>query len=567
MTERAGPPLLRVERLSTQFVKATKRFDIIRDISFEIAAGQTLGIVGESGSGKSVTALSIARLLPSSEARHPTGRVLLDGTDLLTASADELQRIRGNRIGMIFQEPMSSLNPILTVEEQIVEVLRVHKGLDRKTASAKALELLQLVGIPEPERRLKSYPFELSGGQSQRVMIAIAIANEPSLLIADEPTTALDVTIQAQVLQLLSDLQKRFGMGLLLITHDLRIVEKFAQSVCVMSKGEIVEQGSVAKVFSNPSHPYTRMLLDSRPRGGAVPVPADAPVLVEARGMNVQFPIRTGLFRRVTGHVDAVRDVDISVRVGQTVAVVGESGSGKTTLGRSILRLIDADGNIGFEGTPIDGLPKTEMQPLRRRMQIVFQDPVGALSPRMRVSDIVGEGLRIHNIGRSRAEREELIVEALKEVSIDPATRFRYPHEFSGGQRQRIAIARVLVLRPRFIVLDEPTSALDRSVQAQIIDLLRQLQEQHRIAYLFISHDLTVVKALANHVVVMKSGVIVESAPAADIFTAPQHPYTQALFSAAFELEAAPPRNAGLSEAGSRSAPPTINEPVWFDRG
>jgi microcin C transport system ATP-binding protein len=533
-------PLLSVDRLSTDFVKNGRRFEIVRGVSFDIAAGETVGIVGESGSGKSITALSIARLLPAGEAEHPAGHVRLDGVDLLTARADEMQRIRGSRIGMIFQEPMSSLNPILSVEEQIVEVLEVHKGIDRRAASARALDLLRLVGIPEPERRLRSYPFELSGGQAQRVMIAIAIANEPRLLIADEPTTALDVTIQAQVLQLLADLQKRFGMGLLLITHDLRIVEKFAQRVCVMHRGEIVEQGPVSEVFASPRHDYTSMLLAARPAGGPAPVPHDAPTVVDARNVDVRFPIRTGLLRRVTQHVHAVAGIDIAIRAGQTVAVVGESGSGKTTLGRAILRLIDSSGSVRFEGAPIDALTRGQLQPLRRRMQVVFQDPFGSLSPRMRVNDIIGEGLRIHNIGATAAEREARVVEALTEVNIDPATRFRFPHEFSGGQRQRIAIARVLVLKPSFVVLDEPTSALDRSVQSQLVDLLRKLQQQHRIAYLFISHDLAVVKALADHVVVMKSGIAVEAGPAAELFANPTHAYTQELFRAAFDLEAAP---------------------------
>jgi microcin C transport system ATP-binding protein len=466
---------------------------------------------------------------------------------------------------MIFQEPMSSLNPILSVEEQIVEVLMVHKGMARRDASAKALELLQLVGIPEPERRLHSYPFELSGGQAQRVMIAIAIANEPRLLIADEPTTALDVTIQAQVLQLLADLQKRFGMGLLLITHDLRIVEKFAQLVCVMHRGEIVEQGAVSEVFSAPRHDYTRMLLAAHPTGGPAPVPPDAPTVIEAKKVEVNFPIRTGLLRRVTRHIQAVSGVDIAIRAGQTVAVVGESGSGKTTLGRAILRLIGSTGDVRFEGASISELSREEMRPLRRRMQVVFQDPFGSLSPRMRVADIIDEGLRIHNIGSAGRERDALVIEALREVNIDPATRFRYPHEFSGGQRQRIAIARVLVLKPSFIVLDEPTSALDRSVQSQLIELLRVLQQQHRIAYLFISHDLAVVKALADHVVVMKSGVAVESGPAAELFAAPQHPYTQALFTAAFELEAAPRPEASKSPAVVAAHPP-LQTPAGIGR-
>jgi microcin C transport system ATP-binding protein len=542
-------PLLSVRDLSTDFVKNGRRFEIVRNISFDLAHGETLGIVGESGSGKSVTALSIARLLPQGETEHPSGSVLLDGVDLLKASPDALQHIRGRRIGMIFQEPMSSLNPILTVEEQIVEVLSAHRRIDRRAASARALELLNLVGIPEPARRLHSYPFELSGGQAQRVMIAIAIANDPDLLIADEPTTALDVTVQAQVLNLLAELQRRFGMGLLLITHDLRIVEKFADRVCVMNAGEIVEEGKASTLFRAPTHPYTQKLLAAQPTGEPPAATPDAPLVVEARGLRVRFPLRTGLLRRVTGHVEAVAGVDLAIRAGQTVAVVGESGSGKTTLGRAVLRLIASEGTVTFEGRPIDGLTREAMRPLRRAMQVVFQDPIGALSPRMRVADIVAEGLRIHGIGASPAEREAMVCDALVEVGLDPETRRRYPHEFSGGQRQRIAIARVIVLKPRFIVLDEPTSALDRSVQAQIVDLLRGLQREHGIAYLFISHDLAVVKVLASDIVVMRSGVVVESGPATEIFARPRHPYTQALFKAAFDLEASP-ADAACSETG-----------------
>jgi microcin C transport system ATP-binding protein len=540
-------PLLSVRGLSTNFVKNGRRFEIVRDISFDLAHGETLGIVGESGSGKSVTALSIARLLPPGEAEHPSGSILLDGVDLLKAGPAALRHIRGSRIGMVFQEPMSSLNPILTVEEQIVEVLAAHQRIDRRAASARALELLTLVGIPEPERRLHSYPFELSGGQAQRVMIAIAIANEPALLIADEPTTALDVTVQAQVLNLLAALQRRLGMGLLLITHDLRIVEKFADRVCVMTEGEIVEKGRAAEIFRAPAHPYTRKLLAAQPSGDPTPAAPDAAVVVEAHRLRVRFPLRTGMLRRVTGHVEAVAGVDLAVRAGQTLAVVGESGSGKTTLGRAVLRLIPSEGEIAFAGRPVAGLTREAMRPLRRAMQVVFQDPIGALSPRMRVADIVGEGLRIHGIGASPGERETMVCEALAEVGIDPETRSRYPHEFSGGQRQRIAIARVVVLRPRFIVLDEPTSALDRSVQAQIVDLLRRLQQEHGIAYLFISHDLAVVKVLANDVAVMRAGVVVEAGPAAEIFAHPRHPYTQALFKAAFDLEAAPAEPAGAA--------------------
>ncbi|SFZ84504.1 microcin C transport system ATP-binding protein [Devosia enhydra] len=531
-------PLLSVRDLGVTFTAGEKQFDVVRGVSFDLAAGETLGLVGESGSGKSVTALSILQLLPYPTARHKSGSIRFAGTELVGARPQTLLGIRGNRIAMIFQEPMSSLNPVLTIEEQIVEVLAVHRRLDRKAAAARALELLEIVRIPDPRRRLKSYPFELSGGQAQRAMIAMALANEPQLLIADEPTTALDVTIQAQVLGLIAELQQSFGMALLLITHDLRIVEKMAHRVCVMNKGEIVEHGPVKSVFSAPQHAYTRMLLAAQPKGGPVPVEPDAPVILEARDVRVVFPIRSGLLRRTTGEVRAVDGVSLAIRRGQTLAVVGESGSGKTTLGRSLLRLQGSAGAIRFEGAPIDALSREQMRPLRRRMQIVFQDPFGALSPRVRVGDIVGEGLRIHAIG-TPAERDGMVAEALREVGLDPETRRRFPHEFSGGQRQRIAIARVLVLKPALIVLDEPTSALDRSVQAQIVDLLRDLQARHRLAYLFISHDLAVVRALADEVMVMKDGKVLEAGPAASLFAAPVHPYTRALFAAAFDLEAA----------------------------
>jgi microcin C transport system ATP-binding protein len=557
MRDSACKPLLSVRDLGVTFVAAHKEFDVVRNVSFDIAPGETLGIVGESGSGKSLTALSVMQLLPYPAAKHKTGSIQFDGTELVGADAATLLKVRGNQIGMIFQEPMSSLNPILTVEEQIVEVLQQHNGLEHKAASAQALKLLELVKIPDPARRLKSYPFELSGGQVQRVMIAIALANDPKLLIADEPTTALDVTIQAQVLALIAELQQRFGMALLLITHDLKIIEKMAQRVCVMNKGEVVEHGAVEQVFNRPAHAYTKMLLGAQPKGGPVPVEPDAPVVLEAKDVSVRFPIRAGLFRRITGHVEAVRGVSLSVRRGQTLAVVGESGSGKTTLGRSLLRLQQSEGTIRFAGQEIQALNRELMRPLRRSLQIVFQDPFGALSPRVRVADIVGEGLRIHNIG-TPGERDAIVAEALGEVGIDPETMRRFPHEFSGGQRQRIAIARVLVLKPSFIVLDEPTSALDRSVQAQIVDLLRDLQLKHRLAYLFISHDLSVVKAIADAVMVMKDGSVVEAGPAASLFANPQHAYTRALFSAAFDLEAAdlaaasPRLDSGQTSIGSK---------------
>jgi microcin C transport system ATP-binding protein len=530
-------PLLAVRDLAVRFVGRKAAVEAVRGISFEIGEGETVGLVGESGSGKSVTALSVLQLLPPAVASYPAGSIVYRGAELLGAPPATLRAIRGNRIAMIFQEPMSALNPILTVEDQILEILAYHKQLKGELAHRRALELLRLVRIPEPERRLGAYPHELSGGQAQRVMIAMALANEPDLLIADEPTTALDVTIQAQILVLMRDLQRRFGMALLLITHDLGIVRKMAHRVCVMESGLIVEQGDVDQVFAQPRHPYTRRLLAAEPRGLKPPVDPGAPVVMEARKVAVRFPIKGGMFRRTRGHFDAVRGVSFTARAGETVGVVGESGSGKTTLGRALLRLVDSDGAIRFDGTDLAGLSRRAMRPHRRALQIVFQDPFGSLSPRQRVDQIVGEGLRINNIGGT-AERARMVSEALVEVGLDPATQSRYPHEFSGGQRQRIAIARVLVLKPRFIVLDEPTSALDRSVQAQIVDLLRDLQQRHKIAYLFISHDLKVVRALADSLIVMKDGAVVEAGPAAEIFDAPRDPYTRALMKASFDLEA-----------------------------
>ena len=532
----AAPSLLSVRDLSVSFHGDTV-VEALTQISFDIAPGETVGLVGESGSGKSVTAMAILQLLPETTARSRSGSICFRGTELLGAGDDTLRPIRGNRISMIFQEPMSSLNPLLTVEDQIAEVLTFHRGMDRQAARKHALELLTLVRIVEPERRLDSYPHELSGGQAQRVMIAIALANEPDLLIADEPTTALDVTTQASVLDLMTDLQRRFGMALLLISHDLEIVRKMARRVCVMNRGEIVEQGEVRNVFRDPQHSYTRMLLSAQPSGQPPAVAPDAEPVVSARGIKVRFPIRRGIFRRITGSFAAVDGVDVELRRGQTVAIVGESGSGKTTLGRALLRLVEADGTIYFRGEEISRRPLEEIRPLRRRMQIVFQDPFGSLNPRHRIETIVGEGLRIQNIGGSRDARLQMICGALSEVGLDPETRRRYPHEFSGGQRQRIAIARALVLKPELLVLDEPTSSLDRSVQSQIIDLLRSLQERHQLAYLFISHDLRVVQALADTIIVLRDGVVVESGPAARILSEPEHPYTRALVTAALELK------------------------------
>ncbi len=532
----AEPSLLSVRDLSVSFHGDTV-VEALKQISFEIAPGETVGLVGESGSGKSVTAMAILQLLPETTARCGSGSIRFRGTELLGAGDETLRLIRGNRISMIFQEPMSSLNPLLTVEDQIAEVLTFHRGMDKQAARKHALELLTLVRIAEPERRLDSYPHELSGGQAQRVMIAIALANEPDLLIADEPTTALDVTTQASVLDLMTDLQRRFGMALLLISHDLEIVRKMARRVCVMNRGKIVEQGEVRNVFRDPQHSYTRMLLSAQPSGQPPAVAPDAESVVSSRGIKVRFPIRSGIFRRITGSFTAVNGVDVELRRGQTVAIVGESGSGKTTLGRALLRLVEADGTIYFCGEEISRRPLEEIRPLRKRMQIVFQDPFGSLNPRHRIETIVGEGLRIQNIGSCRDARLQMICGALSEVGLDPETRRRYPHEFSGGQRQRIAIARALVLKPELLVLDEPTSSLDRSVQSQIIDLLRSLQERHQLAYLFISHDLRVVQALADTIIVLRDGVVVESGPAARILSEPEHPYTRALVTAALELK------------------------------
>ncbi len=509
----------------------------VRGVSFDIERGETLALVGESGSGKTVTALSLVQLLPYPVARHPSGSIRFQGQELVGAPERTLQRIRGDRIAMIFQEPMTSLNPLHTIEKQVNEVLLVHKGLGRAAARRRTLELLRLVGLPEADKRLDAYPHQLSGGQRQRVMIAMALANEPDLLIADEPTTALDVTIQAQILKLLKELRAKFGMALLLITHDLGIVRKVADRVCVMTQGEIVEAGPVAEVYPRPQHPYTRRLMAAEPSGQPQPGPADAPVVLEARDVRVWFPIKAGIWRRTVGHIKAVDGVSLEVREGRTLGVVGESGSGKTTLGLAVLRLLRSEGSIRFRGAELQGLRAKALRPLRREMQIVFQDPYGSLSPRFSVAQIVAEGLGVHRIGGGEAERRRLIEQALEEVGLDPATSDRYPHEFSGGQRQRIALARAMVLRPKLVVLDEPTSALDMSVQAQIVDLLRELQARHNLAYLFISHDLRVIRALSHEVLVMKDGRVVERGPAAEVFDRPREAYTRALMAAAFELE------------------------------
>jgi microcin C transport system ATP-binding protein len=537
-SSRGGETLLSVRDLSVSFDAPGGEVRAVRHVSFDIGRGETVALVGESGSGKSVTALSIVQLLSYPPARHPSGSIHFRSDQLLGARERLLRAIRGNRIAMIFQEPMTSLNPLHTIEKQINEVLLVHKRLGRRAARARTLELLRLVGLPEAARRLGAYPHQLSGGQRQRVMIAMALANEPDLLIADEPTTALDVTIQAQILRLLRDLRDRFGMALLLITHDLGIVRKMADRVCVMTQGEIVEAGSTEEIFARPQHAYTRRLLEAEPRGEPHRAVEGVPSIVDGRDLRVWFPLKGGVLRRTVGHIKAVDGVSLTVREGHTVGVVGESGSGKTTLGLALLRLVRSKGSIQFAGRDIQGLSSRALRPLRREMQIVFQDPYGSLSPRLSVGQIVEEGLRVHGIGATAEERRRLIEHALIEVGLDPETRDRYPHEFSGGQRQRIAIARAMVLKPRLVVLDEPTSALDMSVQAQIVDLLRELQRRHNLAYLFISHDLRVVRALSEEVLVMREGRIVERGPAARIFAEPREPYTRALMAAAFDLEA-----------------------------
>ena len=539
MTGTKDGALLEVRKLGVSFRVEHHDVAAVRAVSFDIDKGETLALVGESGSGKSVTALSVLQLLPYPVARHTAASsIRFRGEEMVGAPEPKLRQVRGDAIAMIFQEPMTSLNPLHRVEKQINETLILHKGMTREAARKRTLELLAMVGIDEPARRLGAFPHELSGGQRQRVMIAMALANEPDLLIADEPTTALDVTIQAQILKLLKDLKRELGMALMLITHDLAIVRKMADRVCVMTQGEIVEQGPVAAIFADPQHPYTRRLLAAEPSGRPFVGAAGAPLVMEGDELKVYFPIKAGLLKRTVDHVRAVDGVSLKVREGHTLGVVGESGSGKTTLGLALLRLISSRGEIRFNGERIQGWKSRALRPLRREMQVVFQDPFGSLSPRLSIGQIVEEGLRVHGLGASPAEREALIVAALGEVGLDPDSRHRYPHEFSGGQRQRVAIARAMVLKPRFVVLDEPTSALDMSVQAQIVDLLRELQERHRLAYLFISHDLKVIRALADEVLVMKNGQVVEHGSADQIFEDPREAYTRALMKAAFDLEA-----------------------------
>lgn len=532
-------PLLKVEDLSVAFRQGGHDNIAVDRISFDVRPGETVALVGESGSGKSVTALSILKLLPYPAAHHPSGRVLFKGRDLLPMPENEIRKVRGNDITMVFQEPMTSLNPLHTVEKQISEVLALHRGLTGEAARSRVIELLGEVGIPEPATRLRSYPHQLSGGQRQRVMIALALANEPDLFIADEPTTALDVTVQAQILKLLKDLQARLGMAMLFITHDLGIVRKIAGRVCVMQGGVIVEKGPAQEIFAAPKHTYTRDLIAAQPKGEPARPKPGQPVVISTDNLRIWFPIRRGLLRRTVGHIKAVDGVSLEIRRGETLGVVGESGSGKTTLGLALLRLISSDGRIVFMGKDVQNRRFKEMLPLRHDMQIVFQDPFGSLSPRMSVADIVGEGLQVHQPNLTEAERDAKVTAALNDVGLDPSTRFRYPHEFSGGQRQRIAVARAMVLEPSFVVLDEPTSALDMMIQAQIVDLLRDLQKKRSLTYMFISHDLKVVAALASHVIVMRAGKVIEQGPARELFVSPKSDYTKALFAAAFDLEAA----------------------------
>jgi microcin C transport system ATP-binding protein len=528
--------LLDVRDLNVRFRQGGHATLAVDDVSFSLKRGTTLALVGESGSGKSVTALSIVRLL--SRAAEVQGQVLFKGEDLLAVREGRLREIRGAQITMVFQEPMTSLNPLHTIAQQIGEILELHGARGAQKIKDRIVELLREVGIPDPGGRLGAFPHQLSGGQRQRVMIAMALANRPDLFIADEPTTALDVTVQAQILELLKELQARHNMAMLFITHDLGIVRKIADDVAVMQKGKIVETNTMAELFLGPQHPYTQALIAAEPKGAPPAVNRAAKTIVEASDIRVWFPIKRGFFRKTVGFVKAVDDVSISVREGETVGVVGESGSGKTTLGLAILRLIRSEGAIVFLGRPIQGLNFTAMRPLRRDMQIVFQDPYGSLSPRLPIADIVAEGLGVQFKSMSTARKREIVAQALTDTGLDPEAMDRYPHEFSGGQRQRIAIARAIVLEPKFIVLDEPTSALDMSVQAQIVDLLRDLQKRRGLAYLFISHDLKVVRALASEIIVMRDGKVVESGAAVELLANPSSAYTRALFAAAFEVKA-----------------------------
>ena len=524
-------PLLSIKNLSVDFRQGTRVTNAVRNASLDLYQGETLALVGESGSGKSVTAHSVLRLLPVS-ASHPNGEIIFDGENLLQLADSKIRGIRGNRIGMIFQEPMSSLNPLHTIEKQIKEVLFIHQGLRQKQARERALELLEMVEIQNAKKRLGAFPHELSGGQRQRVMVAMALANNPEILIADEPTTALDVTVQAQVLKLLGQIQQQFKMAIILITHDLGLVRNHANRVAVMTQGQLIETGNIESVFLKPKHPYTKILLESEPSGIPVPVSNSETTLVKTQNLKVWFPIQKGILKRTVDHIKAVDGISLHIRKGHSLGIVGESGSGKTTLGLALLRLVKSEGEIEFGEIFLNILNQKQITPLRKSMQIVFQDPFGSLSPRMTVEQIVAEGLEIHNINNEKDHKKQ-IIQALKEVDLDPDSRHRYPHEFSGGQRQRIAIARALVLKPSFLVLDEPTSSLDRTVQSQVLDLLRNLQTKHNLTYLFISHDLKIIQALCHDIIVMKDGIAVEAGPADKILKQPQNAYTKTLLEAA----------------------------------
>jgi microcin C transport system ATP-binding protein len=524
--------LVTVEKLNVSFGPR----HVVRDVSFSIAPGEVLALVGESGSGKSLTALSLLQLLPPGAVC--SGTAVVDGQSVIGAPVAALRRLRGGVAGMVFQEPTSSLNPLTRIGAQVVEAITLHRSMSQAKARAHAADLLDEVGFPDARDRMDAFPHQLSGGQRQRVMIAIALANDPHLLIADEPTTALDVTIQAQILKLLAARKAARGLALLLISHDLSIVRRYADRVCVMKDGAVVETGRVADVFAQPAHPYTRMLLDAEPRGRPAPLAADAPVVMQGEDISVRFPINRGLLRRTVGHLRAVDGVSLSVRAGETLGLVGESGSGKSTIGFALLRLREAQGRIAFIGQDLATLKRGALRRLRAGMQIVFQDPFSSLSPRLSVGEIIAEGLNVHARDLSRPEREARVLEALAAVELPADSAIRYPHEFSGGQRQRIAIARAMVLKPRFVVLDEPTSALDMSVQAQIVVLLRDLQQRYGLGYLFISHDLKVVRAMAHRVMVLRQGQVVEEGTADAIFASPREAYTRALMAAAFNLEA-----------------------------